>query len=131
MRKILLGLLLIAISTSAMAEWTPVVSSNNAGGYYIYANYSSIRQDGTKVKMWSLYDFNTIQSLGEVKFSSIKFLDEYDCQGEQSRTLSSIRISGNMGNGDVVGSNNTIGQWSPISPDSVIEVLWKTACKKK
>ena len=115
------------ISTNAMAEWTPVVASDT---FYAYINYSTIRKSGNMVKMWVLYDYKTSQLLGRVKFLSIKAQEEYDCKEEHVRSLANIWASDNMGHGDIINSNIQISNWNPVSPDSIVEGLFRKACDK-
>lgn len=129
MRKAIFMMLLMAtMSNSAMAEWTNVGSTSN---FTAYANLSSIRKAGSRVKMWSMDDYKTIRTDGYVSFISRKQLNEYDCKEEQARILGLSYHSENMGEGSVPYKNSDRGNWSPVTPDSVSEVLWKIACGKK
>ena len=117
------------MSSSAMAEW---VAIDTAVGSTYYANPNTIRKSGSKVKMWTLIDYNTTQVGGTGdKFLSLKFQDENDCKEEQSRILYFSWHSKNMGRGDIVYSNAKPDKnWRPVVPDSASESLWKYACGK-
>ena len=58
MKKLLLTLLLAAVSSSAMAEWV-YVAKNKEGTYAVYADPTTIRKAGNTVKMWGLDDHKT------------------------------------------------------------------------
>ena len=129
-KKIGTTLLLAALSTGVMAEWTQV---GNSDGITIYADPTTIRKNGHMVKMWYLFDESTPQSIppGTPPFSSTKFQGEFDCAEERSRRLYSSYHSDQMGAGSVVDVNASQRQWTPVSPESIIEALWKVACHKK
>jgi len=128
MKKLLLTLLLAVVSSSAMAEWVEVGTTNKST---YYANPTTIRKSGNKVKMWSLFDYNSVQEVGDKKFLSLKGQNEYDCKEEKIKVLSFTMHYENMGGGDAVYSNNESDEnWEPVSPDSQGENLWKFACGK-
>jgi len=129
MKKLILAMLLAAVSTSAMAEWTRINVGDNGDDY---VNYSSIRKTGNKVKMWSLKDWKTIHIIdGEKPYLSEANQFEYDCYAETSQILAWNNYSGNMGHGDATDAQSFRGDALPISPDSIGEIKWKIACGKK
>ncbi len=123
--------LLLTFSSSAWAEWVEI--TGDADGHAIsYVDPSTIRKNGSMVKMWGLTDFVNAQvypSSGKTYFSW-KAQNEYDCQDERKRTLAISYHSGKMGGGDTVYLDNTSGQWAPVAPESIGENLWKFACGK-
>jgi len=127
MRKVILMLALGLTCSSALAEWTEV---GNSESFTAYVNLSSIRNVGNKVKMWTLYDYKTVQYMGEVKYLSNTAQEEYDCIEETHRNIAINQYTSNMGKGDVVFTGDIKGEPSPIPPDTVIELLWKVACDK-
>ena len=132
MKKVLV-LLLLMVSTSVFAEWTRVGSSDD--GMTSYADSETIKRKGSKVKMWRLFDFKTIQKgLGgesERHLSSVS-RDEYDCEGETERQLDIHWYSSNMGQGEIVWSlTNIKNEAESILPESIGETLFKIACCKK
>ena len=128
MNKLLGGLMLVLMSSNALADWTNVGEN---GGSIIYANYSSIRTNGENKKMWVLQDFKTIQSISTYKYLSTKSINEYDCQGVQLRLLAYTWFEGNMGTGKVVYSHDETLNWQQVQPESIGEVIWKVACGKQ
>jgi hypothetical protein len=131
MKKILVLLLLMVVSTSVFAEWT-VVGGVDGMTAYAYADSDSIKKKGTKVKMWSLFDYKTVQKFDNLSYLSSVTRNEYDCEEETRRMLDLHWYSGNMRQGDIVYSNTNIKRESKsIIPESTIEVLFKIACDKK
>ena len=132
MHKLILMLLLVVASNNAIAEWVWVGTSSNNESFTIYADLSSIRKNGNKVKMWSLNDLKIAAYNPSGKpHLSITAQDEYDCKEEQRRPLAYFLHSGNMREGDVVYSNSDPEKWKSIPPESGTKALWKLACGVK
>ena len=131
--KVLIALALTIVSGSAIAKWEEVTSNDLAT---FYAEPSSIRRNGAMVKMWGLMDLNKPEiprppGVGKA-FLSSKTQHEYDCKEERARILGFTRFDGNMGNGSAVESvYGVAGEWEPVMPESILEDLWKIACKKR
>jgi hypothetical protein len=130
MHKAILMLLLLVTSSSAVAAWVKVGSNETVT---IYAHPNTIRKTTVnKVKMWSLYDYNTAQEpTGSRPYMSMKFQDEYNCKEEQSRILYTITHSENMGGGRSLYGRKHDMVWTPISPGSIFHNLWKFACGQR
>jgi hypothetical protein len=130
MNKLLIAVLLAVLSTSVLAEWTDVGSSDNSTGY---ADFSTIRKSGNKVKMWYLVDHKVVKIFkgdGTRFLSSVTFT-EYDCKEETQRQLTFSWYSKNMGQGDIVYmSGNLHAEFEPITPGSIDNTLFKVACGK-
>ena len=127
--KLLIAALLAVFSTSVMAKWTEVGGSDTSTAY---ADFSTIRKSGDKVKMWNLMDFKVTQTGGNgERYLSDAGQYEYDCKEETSRSLIFIWYSKNMGAGDVVWqSGNTHAEFQPIPPGSTGGTFFKLACGK-
>lgn len=129
MCKAILTMLLAVVSINAVAaEWVEVSRSDNTAAY---ANLSTIRKAGNRVKMWTLLDFQEPRHVSGSSFMSIMGQNEYDCKEKQSRDIYISFISENMGAGVTIHSESEPGKWSPITPDSIDESLWETACRKR
>ena len=131
MKRVVLALVLAALSDSAAAAWVRVGGNNNLG---CYADPTSIRRTGSMVKMRSLLDFKTPQtdqSIGGKPYLSQKDQREYDCKNERYHLLYFSLRSGQMDAGKIVHSDPDPGEWSPVVPGSIGEALWKFACGKK
>lgn len=137
MSKVIIVLMLILVSSNAIAEWTQISYNNEAlGGEIVYANLSSIRKNSDMVKMWTMHDYKIAQLDRSIQktYLSDKILQEFDCKEERIRALSAIYMSSNSGQGDVVSNYNfpnNPDDWQPVTPDSFGEVLWKIACAKQ
>ena len=128
MNKLLIAALLTVFSTSVMAEWTVVIYSDTSTAY---ADISTIRKSGNKVKMWGLLDYKVVQTGIDKRYLSISNQHEYDCKEETSRHLAIIAYSKNMGAGEVVYmSGNMHVESQPIPPGSMQEGLFRLACGK-
>lgn len=127
MHKIILMMLLAAVSNGAMAEWTSVGSNESTA---IYVDPASIQRIGNMAMMWHLIDFKTAQKdMGE-KYLSTKDRNEYDCKEEKLRRRAFSEHSKNMGKGEIVYSDSYTTKWKPVPPDSGVEILWRFACNK-
>ena len=115
-------------STSTWAGWSVIGSTGNAD---VYVDSATIRQQDTLVKMWTLLDFNNIQQVAEGAYLSQAGQQEFDCDGDKYRTLSTSIYSGHMGGGQVVfSSDEPDAVWEPVAPGTVGEGFWKIACGK-
>lgn len=126
MRKFVVMMVLVMISSSAMAEWTETYRDDKGTDY---VNLSSVRKSGNKVKMWILIDYAARQPIRNDMYLSSVFLEEFDCSEFANRTVSRVDYSKNMGDGDVV--NSWIAdyvKWRPVMPDTIGELRTKIAC---
>lgn len=131
LKNSLIGLMLMAVSAGAMAEWTKIDTAAD-GKFDYYADLSTIRKSGGTAKMWTLQDFKKAQPLSNNKsYLSAMARQEYDCNEEKFRVLSSYVYSGNMKNGDLVGNDDSSGEFHSIPPESVIATEFKIACGAK
>ena len=135
MKRLLVGLMLLMTATAASAEWTAVDESDR---HIQYVDRATIQRNGNLVKMWDLKDFKTVKTDAGYSNLSSKTQNEYDCKEEKKRILARTWFDGKMGSGKVVldwrlnyTNGNVRGEWTPISPGSSAEALWKIACGKK
>ena len=131
MLKLILMLLLAAVSNQAMAE---LVLIGGYGGLSIYTDPSNLQKEGNKVKMWNVYNYYTAQHGPEGGvYLSIDQQEEFDCKEKQMRVLYFSYRSGNLGEGEPVYSKSFSEdiRWDPVEPDSKGEYLLKIACSKK
>lgn len=134
-------MLLLAASSGAAAQWeqwfvprsnlTEWIVANQNEAVTIYADSATIRRAGSIAYMWDLTDFRTGRVLsGDTRALSFRKEQEYDCSKQQARILYISWHSGNMGGGQIIGSDRNPGDWRPILPGTVFERLWKSACGK-
>lgn len=127
MRKVILIMLLTAVSSSAMAEWVAVGSNKYTT---IYVDATTIKKVGNMATMWHLTDYTIAnQDMGEA-YKSTKDQFEYDCKEAKTRRRAASQHSDNMGKGKVVYSDTYTSRWKSIPPDSGEEILLKFACAK-
>ena len=100
-------------------------------GTTVYADLTTMRREGDRVKMEVLFDFKTVRTKEGVSYSSAKAHMDYDCAKPRYEGLAVLYYSGNMGNGNVLDRSSGKGKWLRISPGSLDESLWKFACGKK
>ena len=130
LKNSLIGLLLMAVSAGAMAEWTKIAAAD--GKFDSYVDLSSIRKSGNTAKMWVLRDYKKAQTATNGKsYLSSMARQEYDCNEEKSSGLTIYAYSGNMKNGDIVSGGDYVGEWRSILPDSVGATQLKIACGAK
>ncbi len=128
MKKLLLTLMLAVVSSSAMAEWVKVGTSDDKTTT-IYADPSTIRKSGNRVKMWALWDYSTAQEGGSKPYMSVRIQNEYNCKEETDRQIYATTFSGNMAGSHTI--NRQGGKkWEPVAPRTFGETLWKFACGK-
>ena len=130
MNKLLIAALLAVFSTSVLAEWTEVGGGDT---YISYADLSTIRKSGDKVKMWNLFDYKVVQIDKDdgTRYLSQAFQEAYDCKEETARVLAFNWYSKNMGAGKAVYTSGAMHEEPrPVSPGSVLEALFKLACGK-
>ena len=130
MHKAILMILLVSVSSSAMAEWVKVaVSARKAGEeatMTAYADPDTIRKTGDRVRLWVLADYKI--SNEEYGFASARQKDEYDCKGRKQRRLFIVFYSGHMNKGETVLIHNDRGGWEEIPQGSLVEAMLEFAC---
>ena len=128
MRRLALALVLAALSGSAAAEWVVV---NNTNDYVAYADPATIAREGNMVKMRDLIDlkFPRPSPYGR-QHSSSTGNSEFDCQNARMRSLHFLLHSGQMGGGDIIETASASNQWLPVTPGSLLRILWQFACGK-
>lgn len=125
---IYLAILLAAVSHSASAEW---VNSGHNDALTAYISPDTIHRSGDRVRMLSLIDHKAVTSNAGMTYLSVKAQHEYDCKKGSVRILFSSAHSENMGKGIIVGSSYNHGDFELIQPRSIVETLWKTACRQR
>lgn len=129
----LLGCILITIlipnGGPVHAGWE-LASGNDSSKLTVYVDRDTIQRSGKLVKMWQLFDYQTVQTVaGDSLLSYVRY-NEYDCAGERSRVLAYTWFSSNMGRGRVVYKTTEAQLWASIVPRSIDHTLWKVACSK-
>lgn len=131
MKKLLLVVMLFVMSSNVIAGWTEVDTSNSIG-LTAYADPATINRSGSKVEMWVLYDYKTVQTNARKPYMSIRGQWRYDCKEKKEQPIYEILLSENMGRGEVIGKAiyDESVKWMSVTPESVGMAFWKLACGK-
>lgn len=126
----LLMALLVLSNGPVYAEWL-LVSGGDHTELTVYVDPDTIRREGNLVKMPSLIDYKTPQTIASDSLLSIQRQSEYDCTEERTRMLASTWFSGNMKSGQVVHSDSDEDEWKPVAPGSIAQAMLDIACGKE
>ena len=113
----------------AHAEWE-LMSGDDSSKLTVYVDRTTIQRSGNLVKMWQMFDYQTVQTVAGDSLLSFQRLNEYDCAGERSRLLAYTWFSSNMGRGRVVYKTTEAQPWASIALRSIDQTLWKVACSQ-
>jgi hypothetical protein len=127
MPKAILIILLTVVSSSAMAEWVKVSEDKLVTAY---ADPTTIRKLGDKVKMWVMWDHLTAKVVNSKPYMSVRIQKEFNCKEETTRQIYASVFTDNMARGNKIASQGGRG-WEPIAPRTHDEALWKFACGKR
>ena len=123
-------LFVILASGIARAEWMLVGSTDQAD---FYVDKTTVVKQGSKSKMWSMQNLKKGMVYQGNLVLSTKDYQEFDCQLQTMRLLSSTAYSKSMGSGAVVlnidGEKN-LQKPTPVAPETPGRTLWKVACNK-
>jgi hypothetical protein len=127
MKKIILTLLVVLISSSAAAEWTRV--GGGGDGSDVFVDLETLRKNGSKVKLWSLRNFKTLNGETKVKHLSNKTQWEMDCKEEQIRMPAYMEFAQRGGVDETIASQFLPDDnWTPIVPKSVAQMIFEVGC---
>ncbi len=137
MKKVLVILMLCLVSNVAMAAWIKLAERDGIALYFDDAIYNdATRKADFNASLSVLIDYGrTVQDLphGKGRYLSMKTRLEIDCNKKLTREYGHIAYSGNMGNGNVIGSDDIFYEWEPfdhrvVHPSGKGE-LWAVVCK--
>lgn len=94
MRKIILMMLLIVMSSSAMAEWDKFGRTEK---FDDYIDPSSIIKTGNMAAVLNLRDYKTPESFGEITFQSVIERRQFNCKNSKVRLLNVYFYAEHMG----------------------------------
>lgn len=126
MNKLWIGLIGVALSASAWAEWTEI-GGNDVVTFY--ADVATLDASGGTKKMWSLVGSKAVRTYGEIKFSSIKTQFEFDCPAHKVRQLETAFYSGPLADGERVAGYSEASEWEAVLEGTVKDGLSKIACE--
>ncbi len=130
MKKLILALTLLAVSSSAMAEWTAVYGDGNSTSY---VDPALISKKGDIASLTSLGDFTEYSRFMSIKFASVKTQREFDCKNKKYRIIGYTTFAGHMGKGNIVSQNtDSSSYWSgEVKAYSESKDLLDIACATK
>jgi Surface-adhesin protein E len=119
---------MLLLSAPAWAEWTLVGGGDE---FKVYVDKATIVEAANTVQMWALVDYATAQQWSDyLTYRSLKTQKEFDCEGAQQHTLTSLFHREPMASRESVFTLPGGTSWRPVAPDSIDQVLWEFACKK-
>lgn len=121
------GVLLACVAGSASAAW---VRLRGDGAVTVLADPTNIARSTGRATMWSVINYTQARKTVDGKaFVSSKQQIEYDCVEPRSRHLAFTRHTEYTGWGEVVYTNNALGEWTALPPGSIGDALRTFACR--
>lgn len=127
MNKLLTILIMVSISTTAMAEWT-LVQTGDSGNMYI--DFDSLQKNGDFVTVVTLNDYNEPQQKEEL---SAQFRELHDCRNKKFKALSVNYYSSPLAQGDLITTvtlNEAETPWSDVVKYSIGELKANIICSR-
>jgi len=122
--KFLISLAFLPIVVNA-TDWTKLGLGDSDVSTYV--DYSSLKVNGNMRRVWLLIDRRTPHENG---WLSAKVFREIDCQEDQTRIVSFITFTGEMGKGAVVSSAEGQKGWRSIAPETANSALERAICSE-
>jgi hypothetical protein len=129
--KYYLIFLFVFIPNLSFAEWTLIYKSSDSGSRY-YANLLDIKVDKkfSKLRLWTIEDFNLLQEVASYKYLSVKSFTEFDCKNAKIRIMGYSLYEENMAKGEIIFSKGTPFEWQKINKDTMNEKYLDIACRE-
>lgn len=122
-----MGALLAGAAGSASAAW---VRLRGDGVVTVLADPAKITRSTGRATMWSVINYTQPRKTADGReFLSSKQQIEYDCVEARSRHLVFTRHTEYTGMGEVVYTNNALGEWTALPPGSIGDALRVFACR--
>ena len=128
--KYYLIFLFVFIPNLSFAEWTLIYQSSDSKSKY-YANLLDIKVDKkfSKLRLWTIEDFNLLQEVASYKYLSVKSFTEFDCKNSKIRIMGYSLYEENMAKGEIIFSKGTPFEWQKINKDTMNEKYLDIACR--
>tara|TARA_B100001105_G_scaffold244039_1_gene225472 strand:- start:15 stop:419 length:405 start_codon:yes stop_codon:yes gene_type:complete len=129
--KYYLIFLFVFIPNLSFAEWTLIYQSSDSRSRY-YANLLDIKVDKkfSKLRLWTIADFNLLQEVASYKYLSVKSFTEFDCKNSKIRIMGYSLYEENMAKGEIIFSKGTPFEWQKINKDTMNEKYLDIACRE-
>lgn len=128
-RKVVLILILVAVSSEVMAEWAPLGGGDDCA---VYVDKTTIIRANNLVKISALCEYKVAQKdvVGKV-FVSMRVENQFDCKNKTYRRTAASFFSKPMAQGDMVWTEGNLSQdWQPIPTNSFLSALSKISCEQ-
>ena len=115
----------------ALSKWTLIYESSDSKAKY-YANILEIKPNKkfSKLRLWTIEDFNLLQEVASYKYLSVKSFNEFDCRYSKIRIMAYSLYEKNMAKGDIIFSKGTPFEWQKINKNTMNEKYLDIACKE-
>ena len=125
-RKLLLVVFLVAVTSSVQAKWIEVGTSAEKGETYFF-DPETTQNNGDLRKAWVLSNYDEKQVGG---YHSANTFYEFDCNDSKVRSVTMLLYSDLNATGNVVGAHHkeAVEPWTHFSPSSIFNKLSKTLC---
>ena len=129
--KYYLIFLFVFIPNLSFAEWTLIYESSDSRSKY-YANLLDIKVNKkfSKLRLWTIEDFNLLQEVASYKYLSVKSVTEFDCKNSKIRIMGYSLYEENMAKGEIILSKGTPFEWQKINKDTMNEKYLDIACRE-
>jgi hypothetical protein len=122
-----MGALLVGAAGQASAAWERL---RGDGVVTVWADPAKITRSTGRATMWSVINYTQARKMADGReFLSSKQQIEYDCVEARSRHLAFTRHADYTGWGEVVYTNNALGEWAAVPPGSIADALRAFACR--
>ena len=128
MRKILMGLCLVAVSLAASAEWRRQGVSE---GGIVHIDRDSLKQTALRNQMLTLTEYPKAQTLGARRYLSVIATYEFDCMTMQFRSKQATYYASHGGEGPTISSVTLDGPMKSPDRGSLGEGMTKLFCEYK
>ena len=127
--KYYLIFLFVFIPNLSFAEWILIYESFDSRSKY-YANISDIKTNKkfSKLRLWTIEDFELLQEVASYKYLSVKSFTEFDCKKSKIRIMGYSLYEDNMANGEIIFSKGTPFEWQKVNKNTMNEKYLDIAC---
>jgi hypothetical protein len=127
--KVALTIVLLSASYGALADVWIEIGVNDK--FTSYADPATIKKQGVKATMWTMYDYKAPQTADAgKKYMSMKLHYEFDCKDDRVRPLAAISFTEPKAKGDKVAESNQSLPSTRTEPDTVNGRLLQYACRR-
>ena len=118
----ILMLLLLALPAALHAAWVPVDATDAS---YDYLDPTSIRAEGSLLRVWTLQDLAQPDAEGDRSYRSLL---EFHCPEARYRNLQVLFHAAPMGTGRLTGRTAQPGAWRAVLPSTVAASVMRRVC---